>query len=61
LRDGVGTFFLLSQEEVVKASPGHYPQPFLISVVKNWNKDRQDNLVFPKKTLKDSLTPVQDN
>lgn len=26
--------------EVVKASAGHYPQPFWISIVKNWRKIR---------------------
>jgi len=30
----------MTRGEVVKASPGHYPQPFLISVLKNWRKDR---------------------
>jgi hypothetical protein len=29
--DGFGTFFLRLQEEVVKASSGHVPPPFLIS------------------------------
>ena len=26
------------QQQVVKASKGHYPQPFLISMIKNWDK-----------------------
>ncbi len=30
-RDGVGTLSRLSAGQVVKASQGHYPQPFLIS------------------------------
>jgi hypothetical protein len=29
-QDGFGTLFLL-MDQVVKASQGHYPQPFLIS------------------------------
>lgn len=28
------------KKEVVKASAGHYPQPFWISIVKNWRKIR---------------------
>jgi len=40
-RDGVGTLLsALQLQQVVKASSGHFPQPFLISkVVKNWDKD----------------------
>jgi len=39
-RDGVGTFSTAhpvkhESREVVKASKGHYPQPFLISILKN--------------------------
>jgi len=43
-RAGVGTLPLVCikvQVQVVKASSGHFPQPFLISKsLKNWRKDR---------------------
>lgn len=31
MRDGIGTLFRDKPEQVVKASSGHYPLPFLIS------------------------------
>jgi len=46
---------LLSQfEQVVKASKGHIPQPFLISkAIKNWYKDKRDKFLFTKKISTD--------
>ena len=38
-RDGIGTLFRYSRQ-VVKASSGHYPQPFLIRGLKNCCKDK---------------------
>jgi hypothetical protein len=36
-------------KEVVKASKGHYPPPFLISdVEKNCCKDKGERILFPK-------------
>jgi len=34
IRDGIGTLYRIATKQVVKASTGHYPQPFLISDVK---------------------------
>jgi hypothetical protein len=40
------------KREVVKASQGHYPLPFLISDVKNWNKDKRDSFLKQKNFFK---------
>jgi len=41
--DGIGTFSRFVSGQVVKASAGHYPQPFLIRDLKNCCKDRGEN------------------
>jgi hypothetical protein len=44
---GVGTFpriVFTILKEVVKASLGHIPQPFLISDIKNYDKDTNGNV-----------------
>ena len=38
--------------QVVKASSGHYPLPFLISVLKNWYKDKGLYFKFPNQYSK---------
>jgi hypothetical protein len=44
------------QEEVVKASSGHFPQPFLIrDVLKNWNKDNGWYFRIPKNAGKNFI------
>jgi hypothetical protein len=48
-RAGVGTLpgSLSDTWQVVKASSGHFPQPFLIRDVKNWDKDNAALPIFP--------------
>jgi hypothetical protein len=39
-----------NEEQVVKASKGHIPQPFLISnLKKNWRKDKRESIQTAKK------------
>jgi hypothetical protein len=36
-------------KQVVKASSGHIPQPFLISDLKSWGKDREERWILADK------------
>jgi hypothetical protein len=45
-------YLAVASGQVVKASKGHFPQPFLISsVVKNCRKDKRESFLQAKKFL----------
>ena len=49
-------YLAVASGQVVKASKGHFPQPFLISsVIKNWRKDIGERFLRTKKFLNRDL------
>jgi hypothetical protein len=53
-------YLAVTSGQVVKASKGHYPQPFLISnVEKNWCKYKRESFLWAKIFLNLTPAPLQ--